>query len=123
MPFTQTATENGDHILFEGDGTLRDSEELFQWCAMSIKKARFCGHTRLLYDNRTLRLEVSQHDVMTVGEQLAEVGVQLMGFRFAVVSSAETADVAKFIETAFANRSAAYRRFDSREEALRWLLA
>lgn len=123
MPFTQTAIEKEDHILFIGDGAIRDTEELYQWCVTSIEKARDCGYTRLLYDNGTLSLELSQHDIMTAGEQLADMGVQLMGLRFAVVSSAKTSDVAKSVETAFANRSAAYRRFDTKEEALQWLLA
>lgn len=123
MPFTQIATEKKDHMFFIGDGSIRDQEEFFQWCVASIGKARDSGHTRLLYDNRTLSLEMTQHDIMVVSEQLLDLGIPVMGLRFAVVSSARTSDVADSVETAFANRSAAYRRFDSQEEALEWLLS
>jgi len=123
MPFTQIVTEQMDHILFIGNGSIRNQEEFYQWCVESIEKAKATGHTRLLYDNRALFLEMTQHDITMVSEQMLDLGIPLMGLRFAVVSSSKTFDVARSVETAFANRSAAYRRFDSQEEALEWLLA
>ena len=123
MPFAQIATKKEDHILFKGDGSLKEPEEFIQWCMMSISMAQESGQSRLLYDNRTLQLDLTQHDITTVSEQLADDGIQLLGLRFAVVSSVKTLAVAKLIETAFANRSAAYKIFDTQKKALEWLLA
>lgn len=123
MPFTQIATDKDDYMIFIGDGSIRNAEEFFEWCATSIKKAQECGHSRLLYDNRTLQLDLSQHDIMTVGDLLLEMGVPSLGLRFAVLSSVNTAAASQGVDTAFANRSVTYKRFDSQKDALKWLLA
>ena len=123
MPYSQIATVRPEYMLFIGDGSLKDAEEFFEWCMTSIKKAQEHGLNRLLYDNRTLLVEMAQHDVMVVSDRLADMDVQLLGFRFAVVSSRETLELSRFVETTFTNRSATYKTFGSQEEALKWLLA
>jgi len=123
MPFTQVVTATRDYLLFIGDGSILNAEELLEWCMAAVDKARESGHKKLLFDNRTLTLEMTQHDVLMASNRMAELNVQLLGFRFAVVSSAKNPERSTFIETAFVNRSATYKNFDTQKDALEWLLA
>jgi len=123
MPYTQIATDEHDYILIIGDGTIESAEELFEWSVSAVNKALELGRNKLLFDNRTLTVEVFQYDTFEVANRLADMDIQRMGLRFAVLSSRKTLAVSNVIETAFVNRSAVYKRFDSKKEALQWLLA
>ena len=94
-----------------------------EWSSAAISKARELGRNKILFDNRTLDVEVAQYDVIAVADRLADMGVQNMGLRFAVLSSRKTLDISNVIETVFTNRSAVYRRFESQKAALEWLLS
>ena len=123
MPYTQIATDEHDYILIIGDGSIQSGEDLFEWSMSAIRKAQDLGRTRLLFDNRTLTVEVTQYDAIEAANRLADMDIQKMGLRFAVLSSRKTLPISSVVETAFVNRSAVYRRFDSKKDALEWLLA
>lgn len=123
MPFTLVFIDKHDHLLLIGDGCLRNEEEYLDWCVISVKKAKELNHNRLLFDNRTLSLELTQYEALEVADRLVEMGSQKLGFRVAVLSCKKTMDIAQFVETSFINRSLVYKSFDSQEEALKWLLS
>jgi len=123
MPFTQIYTDEREYLLIIGDGVLQTDEDFYRWCMTAIDKGIEFGRSRFLFDNRTLSVDLAQYDIVTVADQLAQKDIQRMGLRFAVLSCRKTPEGSNRVETAFVNRSAEYKRFDSKEEALEWLLA
>jgi len=112
-----------DYLLYVTDGNIQNADEFWEWSTAVVIKAQDLGHTRLLFDNRTCSLEITQHDVITISERWAGMNAPTLGLRYAVISSRGNPEISKFIETSFTNRSAAYKRFDSQKDALEWLLS
>jgi len=123
MAITQVVTNKPDYLLLIDDGRIRNKQEFLELCIDAITKALQHGQKRLLLDNRTLSIELTRPEVLEVADQLEGMSAHELGFRFAVISSRKSSKIARFVEMAFANRSAMYKRFESQREALSWLLA
>ncbi|MGL1863421.1 MAG: hypothetical protein OCC46_12925 [Pseudodesulfovibrio sp.] len=123
MPYSVVTTHKQDHLLHVTDGNVQSADEFFEWALAVVTKALEVGQTKLLCDNRTFSLQISQFDVIECLKRLEEMEAPKFGLRFAVLSSREHPEISRFVETSFTNRSASYKRFGNQKDALEWLLA
>lgn len=122
MSYSLVVTDKGDYLLFITDGSVHSAEDFWEWSMSIVTKAQEFGKTKLLFDNRTFLLDITQYDVLTVVDRWVEMDAPSLGLKFAVISSRKSPEISRFIETSFTNRSAAYKRFSHQTEALGWLL-
>lgn len=122
MSFTQVFLEEKEYLLCISDGDIPNVETYIQWAMEVIGKAKERRHNRILMDNRTLRLRLTQLDVVTFADYLEKMEAHKMGFRLAVLSNRANLDVSRMVETALVNRSGSYKSFQEKTEALAWLL-
>ena len=122
MPYRIVFSEESNYLLCITDGTVEDAEEYIAWGLESLKKTIDTGHKKILYDNRTFKLNLVPLDIVLFAKQYEEMDVAQLGLRMAVVSNPKNPEVSRLVETTLTNRSAAYKTFGSQAEALTWLL-
>lgn len=122
MPYSMVFSEEPSYLLCISNGEVEGVEEYIAWGMEFLSKAKETGHTRVLIDNRTFILHLSSLDIVMFAEKYEELGVPQLGLRFAVLSCSKNEEVSRLIETTLRNRSATYQRFDSKEDAEKWLL-
>lgn len=121
VAFTQTFTQKPTYVLCVTQGAVRNSDEFIAWGEGVIANALTMGCRKVLLDNRDFRLEISTLDVITFASHLENQDAAQIGLRLAVLSSPLNPEISRVVETSMTNRSAAYRRFNSPEEAKEWL--
>ena len=121
MAYTQVFTDRKDYLLCITDGKIDSLDALFNWAKSIIDKTRETGHRKLLFDNRTCRLELTSLDVVTFATQLEVIDIMKSGYRLAAIPSPHNPDVSRMVETALINRSVSYKMFASQEAAKEWL--
>ncbi|EGB13860.1 hypothetical protein DND132_0644 [Pseudodesulfovibrio mercurii] len=122
MAYTQIFTSKNEYLLCITDGVVDDAETFIEWALKLVAKAREARRTRILVDNRTLRLDLSPLDIITFANFLEDQGTAKLGLRLAVLSNPHNPETSRLVETALVNRSASYRSFRSQQEAQEWLL-
>ena len=121
MTYSMTFVEMPRCLLCISKGRIMDIEEFISWGDAIISKARETKLHKILIDNRNFALAISPMEIITFAEHLNEDFEMLTGLRLAILSSPENPEMSRLTETAFTNRSATYRRFDTLEEAEAWL--
>jgi hypothetical protein len=121
MSFSMVFTDKNDYLLCITDGMVDGADGYIAWGLEAIGRIRQTHHTKILFDNRTFRLELSSLDIVLFAQKYEELNVPVLGLRMAVLSCSKNDAVSRLIETTLINRSATYRRFESQEEAKKWL--
>lgn len=122
MTYSQVFSELDDYLLCISDGEVNSAEEYIEWAMNVVKRAMETGHTKVLFDNRTFHLKLTQLDVSAFADHLESMGAARLGFRLAVVPCNKNPDVSRMVETALRNRSGSYQIFESQDEAKAWLI-
>ena len=123
MAFNTVFSEEPGYLLCLTDGSVGDAESFISWGMKVIQKAVETGLSRILFDNRTFALSLSSLDIVLFAKKYEELNVALLGLRMAVLSNPLNAELVRLLETSLTNRSAVLKRFQTRPEALHWLLA
>lgn len=121
MPYIQIFTKKSGYLQCVTDGTISDVETFLQWVVAVIDKARETDRSRMLFDNRTLKLSLTPLEVITFAQHLEGMEAARLGFRMASISCPGNLEVSRLIETVIVNRSGSYKVFHNQEEALEWL--
>lgn len=123
MAYSQIFSETDDYLLCITDGEVSDAESYIQWAMNVVKKALETDHKKVLFDNRTFHLKLTQLDVSAFAAHLENMGTARLGFRLAVVPCSRNPEVSRMVETALRNRSGSYKTFQNQDDAKAWLLA
>lgn len=122
MPYTIVYSDETDYLLCITDGSVDSAEDYISWGLEAVGKAQAMGHTKLLFDNRTFRLNLAPYDVVIFANKYEEMNIAQLGLRMAVLSNPKNPDESRLIETTLRNRSATYKRFNTQADAIGWLL-
>jgi len=122
MPYSLITTDKQDYLLFITNGSIQSADEFWDFLKDVATQGIEKKYNRLLFDHRTLYLQITQYDALMCVEKLLNVGIPIQGFRTAMITSKNSLEVGKFVETALTNRSVTYKRFETRKDALDWLL-
>ena len=121
MAYTYTLTDKRDYLLCVMDGEIKDVAVLISFAEKLISKKQEFGHSRLLFDDRALTVDLSVYDATVFGTYLENVNLAKMGFRIAVVYSPRNKEISRAFETSITNRSIAYQTFNDPKDAEEWL--
>ena len=122
MQYRIVFSEESNHLLCITDGSVNSAEEYIAWGLETLKKARETGHKKILYDNRTFRLNLTPLDTVLFAKRYEDLNVAQFGLRMAVLSNPKNPEISRLIETTLTNRSASYKTFATQADALTWLL-
>lgn len=121
MTYSMTFVEMPAYLLCITKGKILDIEEFISWGDAILAKAREAKRQKILIDNRDFALDISPLEIVTFARHVKDDFEVLLELRLAILSSPENPEMSRLAETAFTNRSATYRRFNTLEEAEAWL--
>lgn len=121
MKYTQVFTETPGYLLCVSNGTINSVEAYVNWGEAAVSKALETGNFKILFDNRTLLLDLDSWEIDIFSKHLDEMDYVSIGLRLAVLSNPANEEISQQIELALTNRSASYKRFKSQEDAVKWL--
>ncbi len=121
MTYQHQFIDKDDYLLCNSQGEILDSDCFLKWAKQVMTVASELGHTKILFDNRSLNLNLASLDVVTFAKELEEMGAALLGLRMAVASSSDNYETSRLVETSLTNRSASYKSFSELSEAKEWL--
>lgn len=123
MPFSLTSIHQQDHLFLITDGSIETVEEHLEWCRNAWDTAQESGCRKFLIDNRMLSIGVTREKVLVWGNKLPNIGMDIENYQLAILPSLKTPTISGVIETILIDQLAAYKRFDNRKEAIKWLLS
>ncbi len=121
MTYSMTFVEMPAYLLCITKGRLVNIEEFISWGDAVLAKAQETKRQKILIDNRDFALDISPLDIVTFAKHVKNNFEVLFELRLAVLSSPKNPEISRLAETAFTNRSATYKRFDTPQEAEVWL--
>ena len=122
MSYSLIFTEKPEYLLCITDGKVSDTDSFIEWAMIAMARAEELGYARVLFDNRTFKLDLTPFEVISFAKHLEDMGAAKLGFRMAVVSCPENLETSHIVETALVNRSGTYKSFRNQKEAKEWLL-
>ncbi len=121
MIYTQVFTEKPGYLLCVSDGTIDSVDTYIEWGKAAVSRALETGNFKILFDNRTLFLDLQSWDIALFAKFLDGMDYVSIGLRLAVLSNPANDEASHLVETALRKRSASYKRFKSQKEAVTWL--
>ncbi|MCJ2164013.1 MULTISPECIES: hypothetical protein [unclassified Pseudodesulfovibrio] len=96
-------------------------DSFITWARAVISKAREAGFSKILFDNRTFRLNLSSSDVNMFSRITDAVGINGSEFRFAVLFCPGNTEACHLAEIVFADKVDGYMEFGNQQDAQEWL--
>lgn len=103
-------------------GVIDTPEMLLRKVRTMVHKGLDSNLTRFLMDERGLEMNLEQHDIIQVANQLEKRNIQALGGRSACLCKPESTELYRACETVYHNRSLSYRVFEREEDAVAWLM-
>ena len=111
---------DGDLLICETRGFDESYDEAAQYGKAVVSACLDNGCKRVLCDERELEYKLGKFDVFKLAESLTAFAPQII--KAALVYSPNNVEDAVFWETVGVNRGATVKVFQSRDEAMQWVL-
>ena len=121
MAYSQVFSEKSDYLLSITDGEISDIDSFIAWVRSVISRARDAGYSKILFDNRTCKLNLSSFDVNRFSRVVDAFGINGSEFRFAVLFCPGNTEACHLVEIVFANKVDGYMEFGNQQDAQEWL--
>ncbi|MGL1863042.1 MAG: hypothetical protein OCC46_11025 [Pseudodesulfovibrio sp.] len=121
MTYDYAMTMKDDYLLVTIGGESNTIEDVLSLADRVLIEAKRNNCTCILFDERTVTVNLDQHDVYQCTEALAE-HLPSAGIRVAVVHNTTDLAIYQCFETMLRNRSINYKLFDDFQSAEKWLL-
>ncbi len=121
MTYDYAMTMKDDYLLVTIGGESNTVEDVLSLANRVLIEAKRNNCTCVLFDERTVTINLDQHDAYQCTEALAE-HIPAEGMRVAVVHNTKDLTIYQCFETMLQNRSINYTLFDDFQSAEEWLL-
>ncbi|MCB2213301.1 hypothetical protein KQI52_14400 [bacterium] len=121
MPIVNEFSIAGTVLMVVVTGEVNTAEELEHNTTLVLQHMLKVGCTRVLADDRNLKIDVNTLDIFKAASKDAESIREMPAEKFGVILPPELAEDAKFYENVAHNRGFRIRFFFDQEEARCWI--
>ena len=122
MTYTIDFKVEGDVLFVKTSGKLHGVETFSEKAKTVVGEILRTNAKRIMLDDRELAVTLDALDIKDIADQLEKSNLQTMGLRLACMCRKLDSETYKLVETMYQNRSLNFRLFQSRDEALDWLI-